>query len=70
MQGIQRQVALLDAISDAHEAGASITELCLATGLAKSTAHRILEGLQEQALPSLPQDSPRLCGSCARSTAV
>ncbi|QIN78495.1 helix-turn-helix domain-containing protein [Rubrobacter marinus] len=59
MQGIQRQVALLDAISDAHEAGASITELCLATGLAKSTAHRILEGLQEYALVVQEEDSKR-----------
>jgi IclR family KDG regulon transcriptional repressor len=50
VQGILRQVALLDAISDAPEAGASITELCLATGLAKGTAHRILEGLQAHGL--------------------
>ena len=59
MQGIQRQVALLDAISDAHEAGASITELCLATGLAKSTAHRILEGLQDAALVVQEEGSKR-----------
>lgn len=58
MQGIQRQVALLDAISDSHEPGASITELCLATGLAKGTAHRILEGLRVHALV-VQEDSKR-----------
>lgn len=52
MQGIQRQLALLDAISDAHEA--SIIELRLATGLAESTAHRILEG--PECLRKIPEE--------------
>lgn len=47
MQGIGRQVALMDALSEAPEEGASVTDLCRATGLPKSTTHRMLEGLQE-----------------------
>lgn len=50
MRGIQRQVALLDAISDAPEFGTSITNLCLATGLPKGTVHRMLESLQEHGM--------------------
>ena len=58
-QGIRRQVALLDAVSDAPEAGASLTDLCRATGLPKGTAHRMLEGLQEYGLVVQEEDSRR-----------
>lgn len=50
MQGIQRQVALLDAISDAPESGASITDLYRAARLPKGTVHRMLESLQEHGM--------------------
>jgi DNA-binding IclR family transcriptional regulator len=59
MQGIQRQVALLDAVSSAPESGAPITKLCLATGLPKGTVHRILESLQEHGLVVQEEDSRR-----------
>jgi DNA-binding IclR family transcriptional regulator len=59
MRGIQRQVALLDAISEAPEPGVSITELCLATGLAKGTVHRMLEGLQGHGLVVQEEGSKR-----------
>lgn len=58
MQGIRRQVAILDAVSDAPESGISITELCAVTGLSKGTAHRLLEGLQEQGIV-VREDSKR-----------
>lgn len=50
MQGIERHVALLDALSEAPEAGASVSSLYRAAGLPKSTTHRILEGLQKYGL--------------------
>jgi DNA-binding IclR family transcriptional regulator len=59
MQGIQRQVALLDAISGASESGASTTNLYLATGLPKGTVHRVLEGLQEHGMVVQEEDSKR-----------
>jgi DNA-binding IclR family transcriptional regulator len=45
LQGIERQVALLDALSASPEGQLSITRLCQATGLAHGTAHRLLQGL-------------------------
>jgi IclR family KDG regulon transcriptional repressor len=59
MRGIERQVALLDAISDAPDVGASITELCSATGLAKGTVHRMLEALQEHRMVVQDEGSKR-----------
>lgn len=59
MQGIQRQVALLDAISGASESGTSITDLYLATGLPKGTVHRVLAGLQEHGIVVQEEDSKR-----------
>jgi len=47
LQGVRRQAQLLDAISDAPEFGASITGLCVATGLPKGTVHRMLESMQQ-----------------------
>lgn len=58
MQGIRRQVAILDAVSAAPESGISITELCAVTGLSKGTAHRLLEGLREQGIV-VQEDSKR-----------
>ncbi len=59
MQGIQRQVALLDAISGAPGSGASIGNLCRATGLPKSTAHRMLESLKEHGMVVQEEDSKK-----------
>jgi DNA-binding IclR family transcriptional regulator len=59
MQGIQRQVALLDAISGASESGISITDLYLATGLPKGTVHRVLASLQEHGIVLQEEDSKR-----------
>ena len=59
MRGIQRQVALLDAISDASESGISTTNLYLATGLPKGTVHRVLAGLQEHGIVVQEEDSKR-----------
>ena len=59
MQGIQRQVAILDAISDAPESGVSITNLCLASGLPKSTVHRLLESLREYGIAVQEVDSKK-----------
>jgi IclR family KDG regulon transcriptional repressor len=59
MQGIQRQVALLDAVSNAPESGASITNLCRATGLPKGTVHRMLESMREQRIVVQEEDSKR-----------
>lgn len=50
MQGIGRQVILMDALSEAPESGASVTDLCRATGMPKSSTHRMLEGLREHGL--------------------
>lgn len=47
MQGLKRQAELLDAISEAPDAGVSITSLCDTTGLPKGTVHRMLEGMQQ-----------------------
>lgn len=47
MQGLKRQVELLDAISEAPDSGISITSLCATTGLPKGTVHRMLEGMRE-----------------------
>lgn len=47
MQGLKRQVELLDAISEAPDSGVSITSLCAITGLSKGTVHRMLEGMQQ-----------------------
>lgn len=59
MQGIQRQVALLDAISGAPDSGVSITTLCSATGLPKGTVHRMLEGMSEYGMVVQGEDSKR-----------
>jgi IclR family KDG regulon transcriptional repressor len=59
MQGIQRQVALLDAVSGASDSGASITSLCRATGLPKGTVHRMLEGMREHGMVMQEEDSKR-----------
>lgn len=59
MRGIQRQVALLDAISGASESGISITDLYLATGLPKGTVHRVLASLQEHGIVVQEEDSKR-----------
>jgi IclR family transcriptional regulator, KDG regulon repressor len=59
MQGIQRQVAVLDAISEAPESGISITNLCRASGLPKSTVHRILESLGEYGIVVQEEDSKK-----------
>lgn len=58
MQGIERQIALLDAISGAPESGASMTDLCRATGLPKGTVHRMLESLREHGIV-VREDSKR-----------
>lgn len=47
MQGIQRQVAVLDAVAGASERGASTTEVCTTTGLPLATVHRLLEGMAD-----------------------
>lgn len=47
MQGLKRQVELLDAISEAPDSGVSITGLCATTGLPKATVHRMLEGMRQ-----------------------
>lgn len=47
VQGLKRQVELLDAISEAPDSGISITSLCATTGLPKGTVHRMLEGMRE-----------------------
>lgn len=59
MRGIQRQVALLDAISGASESGISITDLYLATSLPKGTVHRVLASLQEHGIVVQEEDSKK-----------
>jgi IclR family KDG regulon transcriptional repressor len=59
MQGIQRQVALLDAISGAPDSGASITNLSRATGLPRGTVHRMLESMREHQMVVQEEDSKR-----------
>jgi IclR family transcriptional regulator, KDG regulon repressor len=58
VQGIQRQVAILDAISEAPESGVSIMALCRATSLPKGTVHRMLESLGEHGIV-VREDSKR-----------
>jgi len=50
VKGIQRQVAILDALSAGPDSGVSMTGVCAATGLPKGTVHRLLEGLREHGL--------------------
>lgn len=45
LQGIQRQVQILDAMVGSPEQGASITRIRSSTGLPKATVHRLLEGM-------------------------
>jgi DNA-binding IclR family transcriptional regulator len=59
VQGIQRQVEILDALSEAPESGVSITKLCLATGLPKGTVHRLLESLRVHGIAIQEEDSKR-----------
>ena len=59
MQGIRRQVALLDAVSCAPESGAQITNLCRTTGLPKGTVHRILESMREYGMVVQEEGSKR-----------
>ncbi len=58
MQGIQRQVEILDAVAGASEQGASITKICGSTGLPKATVHRLLEGMAEHSI-LIQEDSKR-----------
>jgi len=50
VQGIRRQVAILDALSSGLDSGVSMIEVCAATGLPKGTVHRILDALREHGL--------------------
>jgi IclR family transcriptional regulator, KDG regulon repressor len=59
VQGIQRQVEILDALSEAPESGVSITKLCVATGLPKGTVHRMLESLRGHGIAIQEEDSKR-----------
>lgn len=44
-QGIERTAAVLRALSKHSRSGARLTEIAMATGLSKSTVHRLLNGL-------------------------
>lgn len=50
MQGISRQVAVLNTLAEASDGGLSTTELCSATGLAPATVHRLLEGMSQHGI--------------------
>lgn len=56
---VARMLAVLDALAKASAAGLRLTDVVQATGLGKTTAHRILEGLAAHGLVGQDQDSGR-----------
>jgi DNA-binding IclR family transcriptional regulator len=49
-QGVARVAAILRALGERAQGGARLTDICLATGLSKSTAHRLLGLLKSEGL--------------------
>jgi DNA-binding IclR family transcriptional regulator len=47
-QGVARVAAILRALGERAQGGARLTDICLATGLSKSTAHRLLGLLKSE----------------------
>lgn len=58
-QGIQRTAAVLRALAKESGSGARLTDLAAATGLSKSTLHRILNGLTQVGLVEHDEDVNR-----------